>query len=213
MDAFGFDKEFSVLGHDRGGRVAHAMCADYPQRVKKAMMLDIVPTLAMFNATNKMFATAYWHWFFLIQPHPFPENAMLAAPQTFAEKQLTRMLKTSGRKREDVFVDAAWEEYCKLFTDAEGVHGMCEDYRAGAQEDCIEQEQNIKAGKKIQCKIRVLWGKDGVCEKGFDVKKEWEKVSEDGCWDEKSEAVPGGHYIPEEQPEVLKKHVMEFFAE
>jgi len=207
------DKAFYVLGHDRGGRVAHAMCVNYPERVKKAMLLDIVPTLAMFNATDKMLATAYWHWFFLSQQRPFPEDAMLAAPQAFAEKQLARMLATAGRRREDVFADAAWEEYCKLFTDAQTVHGMCEDYRAGAKEDCEEQDRDLKSGKKIQCKIRVLWGKEGVCEKGFDVKKEWEKVSERGCWDDRGEAVPGGHYIPEEQPEILSRHVLEFFKD
>jgi len=214
MDQLGYkDEPFYVLGHDRGGRVAHAMCVNHPSRVKKAMLLDIVPTLAMFNATDKMLATAYWHWFFLSQARPFPEDAILAAPQAFAEKQLTRMLAASGRKREDVFVDAAWEEYCKLFTDADTVHGMCEDYRAGAKEDCEEQERNLEEERKIQCKIRVLWGKDGVCEKGFDVKKEWEKVSKDGCWDERGEAVPGGHYIPEEQPEILTRHALEFFKD
>jgi len=175
------------------------------------MVLDIVPTLAMFRATDRALATAYWHWFFLSQPAPFPEKAILAAPDVFAEKQLTRML--HGRKREEVFVDEAWEEYCKLFRDEDGVHAMCEDYRAGAEEDCDEQEREDSEGRKIKCPLMCLWGKLGVVEKAFNAKKEWEKVCEEGMWDDRSEAVEGGHYVPEEQPEVLVRHILAFFAE
>lgn len=209
MKAQGFSK-FSIIGHDRGGRVAHKLAIDHPDAAERVMVLDICPTLAMYNATNKAFATAYWHWFFLIQPFPFPERAMLASPETYAEKQMAVMAGVV-ENRESVFALEAWKEYGKLFTDADTVHAMCEDYRAAAKEDCDEQQKDEEAGKKIKCPFMVLWGKKGVCEKMFDTKKEWKKVCEEGMLDEKSQAVPCGHYIPEEKPEGLLQHINEFF--
>lgn len=210
LDALGYkDEAVYVCGHDRGGRVAHALAVNHPHRVKKLMVLDICPTLGMYEKTDKRIATAYFHWFFLIQPTPFPEDAMLAASKTFARKQLGGLLK--GREASDVFVPKAYSEYAALFKDPDTVHAMCEDYRAGAQEDCEEQKQNIEAGRRIKCPLRVLWGKKGLIEAAFDASQEWEKVCEKGCWDEGSEAVEGGHYIPEEQPDVLGRHILEFF--
>jgi len=87
MDRLEYNK-FFVCGHDRGGRVAHKLCVDFPNRVSKVMVLDIAPTLAMFENTDQAFATTYWHWFFLIQPSPFPEQMMLANPDAFAKKCL-----------------------------------------------------------------------------------------------------------------------------
>jgi haloacetate dehalogenase len=111
------------------------------------------------------------------------------------------------------FNATAYAEYEALFRDPATVHAMCEDYRAGAKEDLEEQRHESQEGRKIQCPLRVLWGKHGLVEKKFNARVEWEKVCESGCWDEGSQAVDGGHYIPEECPDVLKKHILEFFKE
>jgi len=209
MKAQGFSK-FNVLGHDRGGRVAHKLAVDHSSSVERVMVLDICPTLAMFNATDKAFAQAYWHWFFLIQPFPFPEKTILAAPEAFAEKQMAAMAGVLG-DREAVFAPEAWAEYGKMFRDADTVHAMCEDYRAAAKEDCEAQREDLEEGRMIECPFKVLWGAKGVCEKMFDTKKEWRKVCKEAALDESSQAVPCGHYIPEEQPETLLEHALEFF--
>jgi haloacetate dehalogenase len=66
-------RAFFLAGHDRGGRVAHRLALDFPGAVRKLAGLDISPTLRMYERTDMALATAYYHWFFLIQPAPFPE--------------------------------------------------------------------------------------------------------------------------------------------
>ncbi|KAL8685292.1 MAG: hypothetical protein Q9218_007857, partial [Villophora microphyllina] len=159
----------------------------------KCMLLDICPSKAMYNGTNKEFAQAYWHWFFLIQPAPFPEDAITAAPSVFACKAFYDR---------DIHGEA-YEHYVEQFKDWDTVHGMCEDYRASSKEDIDQQTKDEEVGRKIKCLIRVLWGKGGVVDRLFDPRREWERVSEKGCVDEGSCAMESGHYVPEEAPEDL----------
>ncbi|KAL8702307.1 MAG: hypothetical protein Q9201_004477 [Fulgogasparrea decipioides] len=196
---------FYVCGHDRGARVAHSLCVNFPQRVKKCILLDICPTKAMYAATDRSLAQAYWHWFFLIQPAPFPEDAITAAAASsvFASKLLLHR---------DVHGEA-YDAYAKQFTHWPTVHAMCEDYRASAKEDIEEQTADEAARKKIRCPLRVLWGTQGVVEKMFDARREWEKASEEGMVDDGICALDCGHFIPEERPEELVRHVVEFFRD
>ena len=193
-------KTFYVCGHDRGGRVAHKLCVDYPERVKKVMMLDICPTLAMYEKTNMQFASAYWHWFFLIQPSPIPETFMVQNPRVwFAQK------KFEGVANEEVL-----ESYVSCVADAETARGMCEDYRAAATVDLEEQREDLDKGRKIRCPVKVVWGREAVIEKMFDAVGEWRRVSEGVV---EGEVVDCGHFIPEERPEVLGQCILEFFRE
>jgi haloacetate dehalogenase len=202
MSRLNYD-QFFVCGHDRGGRVAHQLCVDHPDRVRKAMVLDIAPTLAMFEQTDQLFATAYWHWFFLIQPAPFPELAMNANVDLFTQK----FMALPGVPQ-DVFHPDALEQYKALFKDRAGCHAMCEDYRAGASIDCEEQRRDLQEGRRIRCPLKVLWGKKGLVERKFDALGEWRKVSEAEVV---GEAMDSGHYIPEERPEELLQHILEWF--
>lgn len=204
MTTLGFSK-FRLLGHDRGARVAHKLCVDFPDRVEKVMFLDIAPTLAMFEQTTQGFATVYWHWFFLIQAAPFPEEVILKSQSEFAGKCFGSGGYTGTK---GMFEESALGEYVKQFGDREGVHAMCEDYRAAATVDLEEAKADLKEGRKIRCPVRVLWGKKGEIERSFDALKEWRAVSEGEV---SGEAVESGHYIPEEVPDVLLKHVEEFF--
>lgn len=159
----------------------------------------------MYNATDQLFATAYYHWFFLIQPSPFPEDVILAAPATFGRKQLGGMHAPLS-----VFHPDALDSYMTQLADAQGVHAMCEDYRAAATIDLEEAGEDIDKGRKIQCPIKVLWGKYGLIEKCFDAVKEWQKVS---AADVQGDVVDCGHYIPEEKPEVVLQTVKEFLVD
>jgi len=205
MSSLGF-QEYYVCAHDRGARVAHKLLVDYKERVRKAIFLDICPTLAMFNQTNFAFAKTYWHWFFLIQQHPLPETLITSEPRKFAE------LFMGGRYGGiEKFDKGVFEEYVKGLEDGETVRGMCEDYRASSTLDMEESEKDLREGRKIGCQLRVLWGKHGVIESQFEALKEWGKVSE------RAEGVSGwpvncGHYIPEENPEEVVKNIRELFV-
>lgn len=200
-------KSFYLCGHDRGARVGHKLCVDYPDRVKKAIFLDICPTLAMYEATDFEFASAYFHWFFLIQKSPLPESMILGNSRGVAEMFM------GGRQGDGlkIFEKECFEEYVKALSDPDTVHSMCQDYRAAATLDMEEQRKDITDGKQIACPLRVLWGKHGVVEKCFDALAEWrkvtdEKVSVDG------HAVESGHYIPEQAPEDVISSIREFFS-
>lgn len=202
MERLNFPR-FYVCGHDRGGRVTHQLCIDHPDKVMKAMVLDIAPTLAMFEQTDKLFATAYWHWFFLIQPSPFPEMMLNYNPEVFSQK----FLALPGVP-ENTFHPDAVKAYTGLFQDKAACHGMCEDYRAGASIDMQDQREDIAEGRKIQCPLYVIWGKKGLIERKFNALEEWRKVSSSEV---QGEAFDSGHYIPEEKPEETVQRVQSWF--
>ncbi|KAF9510025.1 hypothetical protein BS47DRAFT_1373376 [Hydnum rufescens UP504] len=180
---------FYLVGHDRGGRVAHRLALDYPEAVIKMIVLDIAPTLAMYEQTGHDFATVYWHWFFLIQPAPLPEELILASPLAY--------LKRGGLdKPSEVFSRPAIESYHANFSDPACVHAMCEDYRASAPRgiDLTLDQEDISVGRRIKAPFMVLWGLKGVIEALFDCKKEWGRVCEGTVH---GRSVPTGHFIPE----------------
>ncbi|KUJ18666.1 putative epoxide hydrolase [Mollisia scopiformis] len=201
MAMFGHLSYF-VCAHDRGARVAHKLCVNYPERVRKAIFLDICPTLAMYTKTDFDFAKSYFHWFFLIQKSPLPETLISGNPRKFLE------MFTGPRTDRSTFLDEAWEEYVKALEDPAAVHSMCEDYRASASVDLDEARKDIEDGRKIQCHLRVLWGKKGVIEKCFDALAEWRSVCEGEV---SGHVVDSGHYIPEEKPDVVIENIREFF--
>jgi haloacetate dehalogenase len=207
MSSLGYSK-FSICSHDRGARVAHKLCVDHPEVVEKVMFLDIAPTLAMFEKTDMDFAKAYYHWFFLIQPEPFPEELLLKEKEIFGQRFFGGGYagKIEGK---DFWDEAALKEYMKLFEDRSCVHAMCEDYRAAATIDLVEARKDREEGKKIQCPAKVLVGQKGVVATKFDYLQEWRDVSDAEVT---GEAVDAGHYIAEEVPDVLLKHIKEFFV-
>lgn len=210
MAQLGLDRSgFYVCGHDRGGRVAHKLSVDRPEKVRKVMVLDICPTKVMYETTAFAFAKAYWHWFFLIQPAPVPETVLLKCPDMLIERMVGRAEGDGG----DVFGAEAIAAYKALLRDEAAVHSMCEDYRASAQEDIRESTEDLEAGRMIRCPVRVHWGRMGVIERLFDARAEWCRVSEEGMLDaEQSGALECGHYLPEERPEELIGSMIEFFG-
>jgi haloacetate dehalogenase len=204
MKELGYDS-FYICAHDRGARVAHKLCVDHPAAVKKAIFLDICPTLAMYSQTDFEFAKAYFHWFLLIQPTPFPETLISNNSKAFATQFM------GGRHAGlEMFDQGALGEYLKVLEEKDAVHAMCEDYRASATIDMVEARRDIAAGRHVKCPLRVLWGRYGIIEKCFDALKEWKAVHDTG--DVTGENVDCGHYIPEEKPDVVVKHIKEFFA-
>jgi pimeloyl-ACP methyl ester carboxylesterase len=205
MDALGHTDPFFVCAHDRGARVAHKLAVDYPDRVRKLILLDICPTLAMYAKTDFDFAKAYFHWFFLIQKEPLPETLINAKPRELAEMFM------GGRQGDglSIFEPECFELYAKNLEDPATVHAMCNDYRAGATLDLDEARDDLKNGRKIRSPLLVLWGAHGVIEKCFDAIQEWKDVTEDGVSVE-GRSVESGHYIPEQNPDEVVSAILQF---
>jgi haloacetate dehalogenase len=201
MQALGHQK-FFLLGHDRGGRVAHRLAMDFPKSVERLMVLDISPTLTMYENTTMAFAKGYWHWFFLIQDHPIPEAMIGANPEFWLRNHMGRHAGIG------IFDSLPWAEYLAGASNPECMHAMCEDYRAASSIDLIHDHADIDAGKKLQMPLRVLWGERGLVAKCFSPIEDWKRVAEDVS----GKAMSCGHYIPEELPLELLAEAELFFA-
>ena len=203
MHQLGFDS-FHLCGHDRGGRVAHRLTMDHPQAVKRLMLLDISPTLTMYEQTNMDFARSYWWWFWLIQPTPFPESMVAGAPETFLKKKIGW-----GHAGLTPFTDETYAAYLSYVSDPATMHAMCEDYRAAASIDLEHDRVDRAAGRTITCPVNVLWGEFGVVNRCFKPLDDWRAVADDV----RGRTVPCGHYIPEEVPEALLAEMLVFFRD
>lgn len=202
MQHLGFNA-FDVLAHDRGARVAHRLALDHPQAVHRMVLLDIAPTLAMYGQTSEAFARAYWHWFFLIQPAPMPERLIQADPGAYVREVMGR--RSAGLTP---FDPRAIEEYARCLALPGAAHCLCEDYRASAGIDLMHDRTDIENQNNLKMPLLILWGRDGVVNQCFKPLEEWQKVA----INVQGQALPCGHYIAEEAPELLLKHVQDFLA-
>jgi haloacetate dehalogenase len=199
MAGLGFDR-FAVAGHDRGGRVAHRMALDHPARVSRAAVLDIVPTLKIFSTVDQAVATAYYHWFFLIQPFDLPERMIGADPEFYLRKKLLGW--SSGFAG---FHPEAVDDYVRCFRDPAVIHASCEDYRAAASIDL--EHDRADGGRKVACPLLALWGEKGRMHRHYDVLATWRERAEDV----RGRVLPCGHYLAEEEPEATWRELRAFF--
>lgn len=201
MKTHGFDR-FQVLAHDRGARVAHRLALDHPGAVERLMLLDIAPTLAMYDNTSDAFARAYWHWFFLIQPPPLPEALIESDPVRYVRSVM-------GKRHAGLaaFAPAALAEYERCAQIPGTAHSICEDYRASATLDLAHDRADAAAGVRLVQPLRVLWGEHGAVGQCFDVLSLWR----DRATDVSGRSLPCGHYIAEEAPALLLAEARDFF--
>jgi haloacetate dehalogenase len=197
-------EQFFVCGHDRGGRVAHRLALDHPDAVRALLLLDISPTLTMYERTTMEFALAYYHWFFLIQPAPLPERLIGADPIFYLRAKIGGW----GSGGTQLFDPRALAEYERCFDDPAAIHAMCEDYRAAATID-LEHDRADEA-RRIACPVRVLWGDRGVVHRLFTPVSDWQLKS---SGEVTGRPLPTGHYIPEEAPDVLAEEIETFCRE
>ena len=196
MSALGFD-QFAVAGHDRGGRVTRRMCLDHPERITGAAVLDIVPTAKVFATTDQALATAYYHWFFLIQPDGLPER-LIGQDATWWLNETLRRWAAPGFQ----FDPAARAAYERAFDDAPTIHAQCEDYRAAATIDLVHDAED--ANKRIACPLMVLWGERGAMHRIYDVLGTW---MDEGV-DVRGRAIDSGHFLAEEAPEATARELL-----
>jgi len=204
MQALGHER-FAVCGHDRGGRVAHRLALDQPQAVARLAVIDIAPTLDMYAATDMRFARAYYHWFFLIQPSPWPERMIGANPLAYLHWKLGGW----GAGNTQHIEPEAMAEYERCFARPAAIHAACEDYRASAGIDLEHDRASRAAGQRIACDTLVLWGSRGVVHAQFDPMALWRAQCSAGL---EGEAMDAGHFIPEELPAATASRLQAFLA-
>lgn len=193
---------FQVLAHDRGARVAHRLAADHPAAVERLLLLDIAPTLAMYENTTRAFAQAYWHWFFLVQPPPLPEALIDSDPVRYVRSVM-------GARHAGLacFAPAALAEYERCIALPGTAAAICGDYRASAGIDLDHDRADVAAGRRLEQPLRVLWGEHGAVGRNFDVL---------ALWRERATQVTGrsvacGHYLAEEAPDEVLAEALAFF--
>lgn len=196
MDQLGF-RQFGLVSHDCGSRVAHRLVLDHPDRVSKLVLMDICPTHHMYKTADKEMASAYFHFFFFIQPAPFPETLIGRS----VDETLTFFM---GSVMPNGIDQEAYAEYRRCFSDPATIHAACEDYRAAASIDLEHDETDMD--QKIACPLLVLWGAKGLVGRKYDALSIWREratlVS--------GKALPGGHWLPEECPEEMLAEIEPF---
>jgi haloacetate dehalogenase len=203
MRSLGHER-FFLCGHDRGGRVAHRLAVDHPEAVERLCLLDIAPTLDMYDSTDLRFASAYYHWFLLIQPAPLPERLIGGDPAFYLHWSLGGW----GANGLGHIEPEALADYERSFCTPEAVHAACEDYRASAGIDLRHDRESRAAGRRIVCDLLVLWGERGVVARLFEPLALWQAQCRGRV---SGRAVPAGHFIPEELPQETATALREFF--
>jgi haloacetate dehalogenase len=200
MSNLGFES-FSAVGHDRGARVLHRMALDRPEALSRVALLDILPTPHLYGHTDRTFATRYWEWFFFVQECDFPETLLAGNPEAFLRHELGELV-DSG-----VIGAEAWREYLRALSDPAVMHGMCEDYRAGATIDL--EHDAADAARKVSCPLMLLWGDENPIWRRFDMLEVWRQyaVAVVGA------SVRAGHYLAEEAPDQVLAELLPFLSD
>ena len=202
MRTFGHAR-FRLVGHDRGGRVAYRLAYDHPTLLEKVAVIDIIPTASMFRDMGKAAsAINKYHWLFLAQPAPFPETMIGASAAFYLDQTLSSW--TEGKDL-SAFDPRALEHYRAAFA-PERIHASCEDYRAGAFIDRLQDEQDLEAGRKISVPLLIIWGESGIPASGISPIAVWH----DFAHDVRGVPVKSGHFVPEENPQACLEALLGF---
>lgn len=207
MAELGHD-EFTVIGHDRGARVAHRMTLDHPSAVRRAGVLDIMPTSYVYSHVDRRLATAYYHWFFYLQPAPLPERLISGDPVAYLHSLLGGW--GSGM---DAHPPQALAAYERAFAD-EGVrHAMLEDYRAAVSVDLGLDAASEEAGVRVSCPLLVLWGGAGVVGGGEDDPLDvWRSRAADPALVQGRALEGAGHFLVDERPDETLDEIRRFLG-
>ena len=202
MGKLGF-KTFYIVAHDRGARIAHRLALDFPEKVIKMILLDIIPTIEHFERANMDFAMGYYHWFWLAQRNPIPEMVINKAPEEWF------FTHTSREKKDTNFFDPkALKDYLECIKDPKTVTSICEDYRAASTIDLHDDKISREKNNKLKMPLLVLWGSKGKIEQWYKPLCIWQKY----CLQKvKGNSIVSGHYLAEENPVSIIKNIKSFF--
>ena len=201
MELLGFDK-FQIVAHDRGARIAHRIALDFPEKIIKMILLDIIPTIEHFERTNMEFAMGYYHWFWLAQRSPIPESVINKAPEEWFFAHTSR-----EEKDKNFFDPIALNDYLDCVKNPETIKAICEDYRAAATIDLIDDKKSRDNNIKIKAPTLVLWGNKGKLEQWYEPLSIWQNYCSS---DLRGNAINSGHYLAEENPDEIIKNIKLF---
>jgi len=201
MSALGFPT-FTLIGHDRGGRVSYRLALDHPKSVERLAVFDVIPILEAWNRSDARFARTYWPWVLLAQQQPLPESYLLGAPKAVFNNPFGQ----------GSFGPEILDEYLATFRDADRIHGICEEYRAAASIDVEHDRADKAASSRIECPMLHLWAKDGPLDTFYardggplGIWRQWAPGAH-------GQAMQGGHFFPEENPHDTANLVKEFLS-
>jgi len=200
MRQLGF-AQFQLVGHDRGARVAQRLALDHPGAVTRLAVLDIVPTRHVLGNVTRAMATAYYHWFFLIAPDGIPEHMIAADPGYWVRSLIGLLLGQGASIEPEVMAD-----YIRCFGDPRTIAASCADYRSGASTDLADDEESFAAGQKIQCPVLALWGTQAFVGREYEPLRVWQQYATDV----RGTALPAGHFLPEEAPDLVTAALRDF---
>jgi haloacetate dehalogenase len=202
MRQLGFS-QFQLASHDRGARVAHRLVLDHPDVVTKLAILDIVPTRYVLHNVTLTVATISYHWFFLATGDGIPEHMIAGDPGYWVRALTGQLLGRDGSIEPDVM-----EDYIRCFRDPGTIAASCADFRSGQSTDLVHDEESNAAGQRIGCPVLVLWGTLGlVSDPSYDPVGIWRQYASDV----RGKALPTGHFVPEEAPDLVTAALRDFF--
>ncbi len=196
---------FLLCGHDRGGRIGYRLALDHPARIEKLIALDIVPTYDMWHGLTRDLAVKTFHWSFLAQPAPWPEEMIGRDPTGWLDHKLALW---GGSGDLTAFAPEALAHYRAFFSETPRIHATCEDYRAGAGYDLAADEADRDAGRRIACPTAVFWRAKGIPSETDGPLAIWR----DWCDDVVGHSVASGHFLPEENPGDILTAVLGFLT-
>src|SRR5580704_20859 len=201
MDKLGFPI-FTLIGHDRGGRVSYRLAMDHPKNVERLAVFDVVPIFEAWSRSDARFAQTYWPWILLSQKAPLPESYLLGAPKAVFDNPFGH----------GSFSGEILEEYVSTYRDPARVHGICEEYRAAATIDVEHDRANKEASKRIECPMLHLWAEGGPLDTFYakdggplGIWRQWAPRAQ-------GQAMKGGHFFPEENPADTAVLIRQFLA-
>jgi haloacetate dehalogenase len=206
MDSLGFER-FSVVGHDRGGRVAYRLALDHPQRIERVAVLDIVPTAAAWERADARFALAYWPWSLLAQDEPLPERLVAASPEAVVDAALGGWGSPAA-----AFAPEVRAAYVDALRDPAHVHATCEEYRAAATVDRAHDDADRASGRRIACPLLALWSSRGPLGTWYAEEGGPPALWRAWCDDIRGRAFDAGHFFPEELPQDTANELARFLS-
>jgi pimeloyl-ACP methyl ester carboxylesterase len=193
-------ERFALVGHDRGALVAFRAGLDHPEIVSHLGILDVVPTLDMWNVLHGVPAAVGYHLFLMAQPPGLPETMIAHSADAFFGSFLDAWANDPAAIPAEVRA-----EY--LRAGAAAVPSIVADYRASAGIDVTHDQADLDAGSQLAMPVTVVqqdWG----AQLGYDAAGVWK------AWapDLDHRLTRAGHFMAEEAPGEITAAIQDLLA-